>query len=142
MHHVAIMNPRWKLIPKILSWEKTIESRWYRSKKTPWNRIKEWDIVYFKNSWKPIIARAEVSKALQFEDLWVEIFGEIIKKYWKDIRLINKEYDSWYESKKYCILIFLRNPEEVEPFEINKIWFWIWCAWMTVENIEKIKSII
>ncbi|EKE26532.1 MAG: hypothetical protein ACD_4C00250G0004 [uncultured bacterium (gcode 4)] len=139
MHHIAIMNPKWKLIPKILSWEKIIESRWYQTKRTPWDRVKEWDMFYFKDSWKSVTAKAEVSKILQFENLWAKIFEEIIHKYWKDICLINMNYDSWYESKKYCILIFLKKPEKVEPFEIDKTWFWTGCAWITVSDIEKIK---
>lgn len=50
MHHVAIMKPSWKLIPKILSGEKTIESRWYQTRRAPWNGIAAGDVVYFKDS--------------------------------------------------------------------------------------------
>jgi len=39
MDHVAIMKRSWGLIPKILSGEKTIESRWYKKRIPPWNRI-------------------------------------------------------------------------------------------------------
>ena len=58
MDHVAIMNKRWKLIPKILDGSKTIESRWYVNKIKPWNSIKEDDKIYFKNSGEPITAFA------------------------------------------------------------------------------------
>ena len=40
MDHLAIMNPKRKLIPKILSGEKTIESRRYMMKVAPRNKIK------------------------------------------------------------------------------------------------------
>ncbi len=41
MKHVATMNKRFgDLIPKILSGEKEIESRWSKNKIAPWNRVK------------------------------------------------------------------------------------------------------
>lgn len=40
MDHLAIMNPKRKLIPKILSGEKKIESRWYMMRVAPWDKIK------------------------------------------------------------------------------------------------------
>ena len=68
MNHVAIMNKRFgDLIPKILSGEKKIESRWSKNKISPWNKIKVGDVVYFKNSGGPVVAMAEVSRVEQFE---------------------------------------------------------------------------
>ena len=48
MEHVAIMKKSWGLTEKILTGAKKIESRWYKNKHTPWNRIKSGEIVYFK----------------------------------------------------------------------------------------------
>jgi len=39
MDHVAIMNKKWKLIDSIIVGQKTIESRWYKFKRDPWNEI-------------------------------------------------------------------------------------------------------
>lgn len=39
MHHLAILKKSWPLIPKILNKQKTIESRWYKVKCAPWNKI-------------------------------------------------------------------------------------------------------
>ena len=55
MDHVAIMNKSWGLIPKILSGSKTIESRWYKTKRTPWDKIAKGDTVYFKNSGEQVV---------------------------------------------------------------------------------------
>ena len=49
IHHVAIMKKSWGLVEKILAGEKTVESRWYKSKCVPWDRIKPKDIIYFKD---------------------------------------------------------------------------------------------
>lgn len=143
MDHVAIMNKRWKLIPKILDRTKTIESRWYKAKIAPWDRIKPGDTVYFKNSGEPVTARAKVEKILQFSDLTQEKVSEIYRLYGKEIGADNDEIEAYIVDKKgkrYCILVFLKEVQEVVPFDINKKGFGISSAWMTVEDIEAIKA--
>jgi len=139
MDHVAIMNKRWKLIPKILDGSKTIESRWYVNKIKPWDSIGENDKIYFKNAGESITAFAKVSKVLQFENLDEEKFQEIMKKYADDIQLLTRAYDEYYQSKNYCILIFLTDVKSVTPFNISKKGFGSACAWMCVDNIDSIK---
>ena len=68
MDHVAIMKKSWKLTDKIISGKKIIESRWYKNKYTPWDKIKRGDMVYFKNSGEPVAIKALVTKVLQFSD--------------------------------------------------------------------------
>ena len=72
MDHLAIMNASWNLIPKILSGEKSVESRWYKTKRAPWDKIKSGETIYFKNSGGLVIAKATVANVLQFEDLTKE----------------------------------------------------------------------
>ena len=69
MDHVAIVRKSWKLTDKILSGQKTIESRWYASRRAPWNRIRAGETVYFKNSGEPVTIKADVEKVLQFDNL-------------------------------------------------------------------------
>jgi len=45
-----------------------------------------------------------------------------------------------FKNKKYCILIFLKNTKKIKPFEIDKKGFGAMSAWLTVNNINKIKS--
>lgn len=140
MKHIAIMKKSWKLIPKILSGEKTIESRWYKNRIAPWDRIKSGDKVYFKDSGEPVTAVATVSKVLQFENLNKESFEEIMQKYADQIGLKHREYNEYYQSKNYCILIFLRNPRKLEkPFKINKKGFGISSAWLCVDSVEQMQ---
>ncbi len=139
MDHVAIMNKRWKLIPKILDGSKTIESRWYVNKRKPWNSIEEDDNIYFKNSGEAITAFAKVSNAVQFEDLDEQKFQEIMRKYADGIQLLTREYDEYYQSKNYCILIFLKDVKEIKPFNVSKKGFGSACAWMCVDNIDSIR---
>jgi ASC-1-like (ASCH) protein len=140
MHHVAIMNKSWKLIPKILSGEKTIESRWYQTRRTPWDKIKKGDIIYFKNSGESVTAKAMVAEVMQFEFKDLDDAVKLIKNYGKEICLVNKDPGSWARFPKYCILMRLINPLSIKvPFNITKTGFGMSCAWLTVPNISKIK---
>ena len=140
MNHIAIMKKSWKLIPKIISGEKTIESRWYKNRITPWNRIHAGDIIYFKNSVEPVIAKANVTKVLQFSNLNESSFNDIINKYARKIGLKNTDYNEYYQSKNYCILIFIENPQRLdEPFKIDKTGYGISSAWMCVNDMKSVK---
>jgi ASC-1-like (ASCH) protein len=141
MDHIAIMKKSWNFIPKILSGEKSIESRFYMAKFAPWDKIKKGDTIYFKNSGEPISARANVEKVLQFDNLNSDKIIEICNKYGKEIGIKTEKFDKFIalkENKKYCILIYLKQPEAVEPFEINKTGFGNAAAWLCTQDIRKI----
>ncbi len=38
-------------------------------------------------------------------------------------------------------MMFLKNPQKIEPFEIDKKGFGAMAAWLTVADIEKIKRL-
>jgi hypothetical protein len=133
MDHIAIMKKSWKLIPKILSGEKKIESRWGVNKCAPWGKAKAGDTIYFKNSGEPITVKAKVLKVEQFENLTHQKIKEIINK-------INGDM-AWAKNKHYCTLIYLTEVEEVKPFNINKKGFGSAAAWLTIPNITKIKVV-
>jgi ASC-1-like (ASCH) protein len=142
MVHVAIMKVSWGLTQKILSGQKKIESRWYKSKFTPWGKINIGDIVYFKDSGKPVSIKADVEKISSFSDLTPKRVKQILNKYSSDDGIEKdkiKDYFELFKNKKYCLLIYLKNPKKVEPFEINKAGFGMRSAWLTVEHIDTIK---
>jgi len=142
MHHLAIMRKSWGLLPKILTGEKTIESRWYKNKYSPWDKINKGDIVYFKNSGEPVTVKTEVFDILQYAGLKPERVREILQEYGAKNGLSINEIDKYYEmfkEKNYCLLIFLKNPEKIEPFEIDKSGFGAMSAWITVDDISQIR---
>ncbi len=143
MQHIAIMKKSWGLLEKILSGKKKIESRWYLSKRAPWDRIKAGEIIYFKNSGSPVSLKAEVEKVLQFENLTQEKVKEILDKWGGEGRICVRDYNESLQSnknKKYCILIFLKNPQAIKPFEINKKGFGNMSAWICVGDVERIRK--
>ncbi|MBD3361267.1 hypothetical protein GF358_00590 [Candidatus Woesearchaeota archaeon] len=142
MHHIAIMKKSWKLIDKILSGSKTIESRWYSSKIAPWNKIKQGETVFFKNSGSPVSAKAEVSRVLQFSDLNSKKVKDILVKYADSLGIDNiPNFLTRFRDKKYCILVFLKNPEKITPFGIDKTGFGLMSAWISVEDINRIRRL-
>jgi ASC-1-like (ASCH) protein len=143
MDHVAIMKKGWKMIPKILSGEKKIESRWGINKCTPWGKVKKGDIVYFKNSGDPVIAKARVGKVQEFENFNPQKVMVILKTYGgKDGIAINdlNTIITWAKNKRFCILIYLESPQPVKPFYINKTGFGAPAAWITVKNINEVRE--
>jgi hypothetical protein len=114
MDHVAIMKKSWGLLPKIISGEKVIESRWYQSKHSPWGTIEKGDAVYFKNSGEPVSVRAGVAKVLSFSDLTPKKVKEILDRYGQDDGIEESKMPDFFKlfkNKKYCLLIFLKNVE-------------------------------
>ena len=143
MDHIAYMKKSWKLIPKILSGEKTIESRWYMHKINPWNTIKENDFIYFKNGGEPITAQAQVVKVIQFEHYTISQLKTILEQYGGNPGICFPDINqSFYilKQKNYAILIFLKKATAVEPFEIDKTGYGSACAWICVEDINSIKT--
>jgi len=142
MNHIAIMRKSWGLLPKILSGEKTIESRWYKNRYTPWDRIQKGDIVYFKNSGEPVTIKAKVSNIVKFSDLTPIKAKWILQKYGLRDGLGIDELDKYYQmfkNKNYCLLIFLKNPQKIKPFNIDKRGFGSMSAWITINNINQVK---
>jgi ASC-1-like (ASCH) protein len=142
MNHIAIMKKSWGLLPKIVSGEKKIESRWYKNKSAPWGKIEKGDIVYFKNSGEPISIKAKVGKVLRFESLNPKKVKQILNKYGKDDGIDENKIPNFYKlfkNKKYCLLIFLKSHQKIKPFNISKKGFGMMSAWLCVDDINKIK---
>lgn len=137
------MKKSWGLTDKILSGRKKIESRWYSIKCKPWDNVKKSEIIYFKDSGEPVRIKAKVGKIIQFADLTPKKVKNILNKYGKDDGIEKSKIPEFYarfRNKKYCILIFLKNPVKIRPFEIDKTGFGAMAAWITVSNLSKIKK--
>jgi ASC-1-like (ASCH) protein len=142
MQHIAIMS-KWGMLEKILSGKKTVESRWYKTKRTPWDRIKSGEVVYFKETGGFVNIKAEVLSISQFNDLTRVKTRGILRKYYRRLGIEEGEIEYFYylfKDKKYCILIFLKNVRKVDnPFNISKSGFGLQSAWISTENIDEIR---
>ncbi len=142
MDHIAIMKKKWKLLPLIETGVKTVESRWYKNRSAPWDRIYPKDIIYFKNSGDPITLKATVTKVEQYEIEDNTQALVLMQKYaYADLgaKKLNQEIKSYILNKKYAVFVFFDRVEKVEPFEIDKSGFGMQCAWMVVGNITDVR---
>jgi len=143
MNHIAIMKKEWGLTEKILQGKKSIESRWYKSRRAPWDRIRKGDMVYFKNSGELVSIKAKVRKVMQFSNLTQPKVRRILDRYGAEDGIENKEKNKFYQifkNRKYCILMFLGNPQRTKPFSVKKSGFGSMSAWISVPNIGMIKK--
>jgi len=143
MDHIAIMKKSWGLTKKVLLGQKTVESRWYKTKRAPWDRIKSGDTIFFKDSGEPVSVRARVTRVLQFEGLTPEKTNQILTKYGRgDLGAdhIMPEIRRYVSGKNYCILVFFDKVEKIAPFKIDKTGFGVMAAWISIDNINKIKK--
>lgn len=140
MDHVAIMKKGVGSIEDILLGIKGIESRWSKRKISPYDKICEGDMVYFKYSAdKDIIATARVREVMQFE-LTEDTIKEIVERYGGQggINLRNRNpTNPYFIDKKYCVLIFLEDARAVKPFRISRRGYGT--AWFCVGNIDSVR---
>ncbi len=139
MEHVAFLSNKLRLLDKIVNGSKTIESRWYVTKKAPFGVIAVNDVIYFKETGEKVSVKALVSDLKFFYDLDYEKIKNIIFEYGSRIG-VGLDYADRIIDKKMCALIFLKDVEKIEPFEIDKKGFGNMCAWISVDDIDNIKK--
>jgi hypothetical protein len=133
MIHIAILSKEGNLLEKIILGEKTIESRWYVRKYAPYKRIKEDEIIYFKETGGLITAKARVEKALFYENLTQEKVKNLLEQYHKQLGVDMRYYEK-IKDKTYCTLIFLKDVEKVKPFKFDKTGYAMMSAWITIDD--------
>lgn len=142
MEHVAILKKSWGFLEKILSGKKRVESRWYLSKRKPWGSIRTGDTVFFKNAGEPVTACAEAERVIHYSDLSPRKAREILRIFGKKMGIEKEETGKFFDQckdKKYCVLVCLKNPRSIKPFEIDKTGFGAMSAWITVNTISKVR---
>jgi len=137
MDHVAILSSKdW--LDKIISGEKTIESRWTKNKIAPFEKISKGDKIYFKVSGKPVSAAANVCSVSFFNNPGAEGIRKILEKYSRQIGVEMSFYNQ-VKNKRYCTLIKINNARKISPFTIDKKGYGNSVAWITVGDINKIR---
>lgn len=138
MDHLAIMSSR-KLIEKILRREKSIESRWYRTRRTPWQNANLGDMIYFKEQGKPVTARAEILNIQYHECTREQEIAELFMKWQRELGVPPTYLEHISPQARYVTLLWLTNPRQIEPFDIDKQGYGSGAAWITLPTIETIR---
>lgn len=117
--HVAIFTS--DLAEKILTGEKTIESRFSKSKIIPFAQIGAGDIVYIKPSGKDIIGQFEVEKVLFWDGLTAKDVLKIKEEFGQKIAADELFWSQKLDSR-YATLIFIRQSARfiTSPIKLQK----------------------
>ena len=75
----------------------------------------------------------------QFEIAAARDAENIVKEFGARIAIVNPDASTWGKLPKYCVLIELRDPEPIEPFNINKVGFGSGAAWISIDSIDRIR---
>ncbi len=109
---------------RILSGQKTVETRFSQKKIAPYGEVSVGDLVYIKPVGKDLAGQFVVSKIIFFEGLTQADFENIRKLYGEVLSLGNKTLDEKYfemrKDAKYGTLIFI---SQVESFITSPIKF-------------------
>ena len=84
MEHIAILSHK-SVLDKILSGQKTVESRFSRLKSLPFGQINEGDKLYFKLSGGPVLGKAIVTRVEEYDNLTPGRVNELAKRYEKEL---------------------------------------------------------
>jgi len=139
MYHIAIMKKSWELLPKILNGTKTVESRWYKTKRAPLGKIVEGDVVYFQNSGEPVTVKTLVSGVDQYKIKNNTHAMEIAQKYalaGLGTKEIGGEIKKYITDKKYAIFVHLDKPQKIKPFVFDKTGYGTQTAWITFSQTK------
>ncbi len=141
MEHIAFLDKKRKLLAKIISGEKRIESRWYVTRRAPYGLIAPGDTVYFKDAGDPVSAKAIVERVLFFDNLDMAKVRGIVDTHGSAICFSSETRRdlSWAAGKRYCVLIFLRDAQRIEPFHIDKTGFGNMAAWISVPSVAALR---
>ncbi len=128
-HLVILKKP---YLDDILQRRKTIESRFTRTKRFFFGRVRPGDRLFLKLSSGPVCATATVNEVRSYEDLTPEKMREIKRRYNCYIRGSAK----YWQSKMSCrfgLLVWLKDVEQIELHWIDKK---DWRAWVVLTEKE------
>lgn len=123
--HAAIVLPR--CLDLILSGEKRVEARLTLTRREPFGRIAEGDLIYFKERGGPYRARAVVGGVLCVENLSARAVAMLAAEYEP---LVRSEPGFWHKkrSTRFGTFIVLT---DVQPCDEGPAWVSRGAAWRT-----------
>jgi len=102
--HVAIVRP--ELVPALLHGEKRIETRFYRSRRSPYGQIAVGDIVHFKRTGGGLFGSTQVTSAKEVGNLTTREFDQLQQRYARRVRA-SAAYWRQKRRSRYGVLIGL-----------------------------------
>ena len=123
-YHLAILKKQY--MDLILTGEKTVESRFTKTRRAPFGGIKAGDRIFLKLSSGPVVATAFARKVI-FKDSLCPYQIEKIKQQYNQYILGSDEFWDSVKKSRYATLVWLEKIEPIKPLKINKK---DWRAWV------------
>ncbi|MFH1613602.1 MAG: ASCH domain-containing protein [Planctomycetota bacterium] len=115
--HLVILKKQY--LTALLNRTKTIEARFLKYKRPPWNSVRPNDTLFFKLSSGPVCAAARVEKIYACDNITPARISEISKQYASRIAA-SPEYWQTVKHAKFALFIWLKDVRPVKPIPINK----------------------
>jgi ASC-1-like (ASCH) protein len=128
--HLVVLKREY--LEGLLGGEKRIEARLTKTRRAPFGRIGRGDRLFFKVSSGLVLARGEVGRVLEFENLDGEGVAKLRGEYDGDIRG-SDEYWADKRDSKWAVLVWVENVEAIGPMRIDKK---DWRAWVVLSEKE------
>ena len=128
--HLVILKKTY--LDAILTSRKKIESRFTRTKRYAFGRVRPGDKLFLKLSSGPVCATAVVAAVKNFDNLTPKQITEIKQRY--NHYIIGS--DKYWRSKSNCrfgFLVWLKDIKPIEPVRIHKK---DWRAWVVLTEEE------
>ena len=129
-HHLVILKKPY--LEAIIEGQKRVESRFTKTKRSPFGQIYAGDKIFLKLSSGPVCATAAAAAVKYFENLTLKQILQLKQQY---NHLICGSNDYW-QSKANCkfgFLVWLKGVRAIEPVCINKR---DWRAWVVLTERE------
>jgi len=142
MDHLAILNKHF--LDKIISGEKTVESRWSKYKIVPFGKVSRGDTIYFKYSGGTVVGRSKVIELTSFirkrDEVTVDKF--VINNRQAlglENKIVARKFLETNKERNYVTFIGLDKFEHIKDFKINKEGHGVRSSWIVVDDIELLK---
>ena len=103
-------------LTRVLSGEKTVESRFLRVRAAPFDRVATGDLLLLKQVGGPIVAEATVAAVRQFIDLTPAHVLELTDAFRDELRL-DADFASRAQAARYAVLVWLA---DVRPLTLPR----------------------
>jgi len=115
--HIAIFEK--KLLKKVLSGEKRLESRFSKNRIAPYDVIENGDIIFLKETSGPIVAKAKAGIIKFFSHLSEDKVDLLRMEFQSDL-CADEGFWEKKRSASFGTIIFLQDVKVIEPFNIEK----------------------
>ena len=136
-YHLVILKKPY--LAAILAGRKRIESRFTKTRRSPFGQVCVGDKLLFKQSGGPVCARATVAAVKNFENLTPEQIIKLKERYNRHIGG-GSEYWQSRADCAYGFLVWLDDIKRIEPVRIRKKDWRAWVVLTEKENFGLLKT--